>query len=291
MNETAETNNHHAGYGVFGSYEMFRDLGPQQWREIEALGYIGLWAGGSPPADLSWVDPILAATDTLHVGTGIVNIWTADATEVARSYHRIADAYPGRFVLGIGAGHPEAISAYRKPYDALNDYLDELDRQGVPQERRVLAALGPRVLKLSANRTGGALPYLTTPQHTAEARKLIGPDAGLAPEHKVIMTTDFEHARDLGRDALAVYLPLANYRATWTRLGFTDADMDGTGSDALVDAMIAYGTPDQIAARLREHITAGADHVAVQVLTEPENLVSALTDLAGPLGLTGPPAP
>jgi probable F420-dependent oxidoreductase len=275
-------------FGVFGSYEMFRDLGPQQWRDIEALGYVGLWAGGSPPADLSWVDPILAATETLHVATGIVNIWTADATEVARSYHRIADAYPGRFVLGVGAGHPEAIGTYRKPYDALNDYLDELDRQGVPRERRVLAALGPRVLQLAARRTGGAHPYLTTPQHSAQARDLMGPDAGLAPEHKVVMTADVEQARARGRDALAVYLPLANYRNTWKRLGFTDADMDGTASDALVDAMIAYGTPDQIAARLCEHITAGANHVAIQVLTEPDGLVPALTALAGPLGLTAP---
>lgn len=272
-------------YGVFGSYEMFRDLGPQNWREIEALGYVGLWAGGSPPADLSWVDEILAATESLHVATGIVNIWTADAVEVARSYHRIAETYPGRFVLGIGAGHPEAVSEYRNPYGALNDYLDELDRQGVPCERRVLAALGPRVLELAARRSGGAHPYLVTPQHSADARKLIGPDAGLAPEHKVVMTTDVERARALGRDALAVYLPLANYRNTWKRLGFTDADMDGSASDALVDAMIAYGTADQIAARLNEHITAGANHVAVQVLAQPDELVPALAALAGPLGL------
>jgi probable F420-dependent oxidoreductase len=277
-------------YGVFGSYEMFRDLGPQQWRDIEALGYVGLWAGGSPPADLSWVDPILAATETLHVATAIVNIWTADAAEVAQSYRRIADAYPGRFVLGIGAGHPEAIGEYRKPYDALNDYLDELDRQGVPRDRRVLAALGPRVLQLAARRTGGAHPYLVTPRHSAEARELIGPAAGLAPEHKVVMTTDVERARALGRDALAVYLPLANYRNTWKRLGFTNADMDGTASDALVDAMIAYGTPDQIVAQLNRHISAGANHVAIQVLTEPAELVSALAALAGPLGLAGRPA-
>jgi probable F420-dependent oxidoreductase len=275
-------------YGVFGSYEMFRDLGPERWRAIEALGYVGLWAGGSPPADLAWVDKILAATSTLHVATGIVNIWTADATEVARSYHRIATAFPGRFVLGVGAGHPEAVSEYRKPYDALTEYLDELDRQGVPRERRVLAALGPRVLTLAARRSGGAHPYLTTPQHSAEARALIGPEAGLAPEHKVVMTDDVERARSIGREALAVYLPLANYRNTWKRLGFTDADMDGTASDALVDAMIAYGNPEQIAARLREHITAGANHVALQVLGEPGDLVPALTTLAGPLGLVEP---
>ncbi|MGV9803698.1 LLM class F420-dependent oxidoreductase [Mycobacterium sp. NPDC003449] len=272
-------------FGVFGSYALFAGLTTQQLGDIEALGYVGLWAGGSPAADLSWVDPILEATDTLHVATGIVNIWTADAATVAESYHRIANAHPGRFVLGIGAGHPEALAEYRKPYDALNDYLDELDRRGVPSDRRVVAALGPRVLQLAARRSGGAHPYLTTPEHTAQARELIGSEAFLAPEHKVIMTTDIDKARAIGREALAVYLPLANYRNNWKRIGFTDADMDRTAGDALVDAMIAYGTPDQIAARLNQHIAAGADHVAVQVFTEPAELVPALGQLAGPLGL------
>ncbi|WP_111511283.1 LLM class F420-dependent oxidoreductase [Mycobacterium kyogaense] len=267
-------------YGVFGSYQMFRDLSGQQLRDIEALGYVGLWAGGSPPADLSWVDEILAATETLHVATGIVNIWTANAADVARSYHRIADAYPGRFVLGIGAGHPEALAEYWKPFDALNDYLDELDRHGVPADRRVVAALGPRVLKLAASRSAGAHPYLTTPEHTAEARKIVGAGAFLAPEQKVVMTTDVEQARKIGREALAIYLSLANYRNNWKRLGFTDADMDGTASDALVDAMIAHGTVDHIAARSREHIEAGANHVAVQILTDPSTLVPALAELA-----------
>jgi probable F420-dependent oxidoreductase len=219
------------------------------------------------------------------VATGIVNIWSAPAKPVAESFHRIDKAYPGRFLLGIGVGHPEAISEYRKPYDALVEYLDRLDDYGVPAERRVVAALGPRVLKLSAQRSAGAHPYLTTPEHTAHARELIGPSAFLAPEHKVVLTTDAGRARAVGRKALDIYLNLANYLNNWRRLGFTDDDITRPGSDRLVDATVAYGTTDAIAARLNEHLDAGADHVAVQVLTKNENLVSALAELAGPLGL------
>ena len=272
-------------FGVFGHYSQWRQLSPQQLKDIEALGYGAIWAGGSPPAELEWIDPILAATDNLGLATGIVNIWTAAAGPVADSFHRIEKTYPGRFLLGIGVGHPEAHTEYKKPYDALSDYLDELDQHGVPKDRIVVAALGPQVLKLSARRSAGAHPYLTTPEHTAQARELIGPDAFLAPEHKVVLTTDAEKARATGRKTLEIYLNLANYLNSWKRLGFTDEDVAKPGSDRLVDAVVAYGTPDEIAARLKEHISAGADHVPVQVLTGPDKLVSALAELAGPLGL------
>jgi probable F420-dependent oxidoreductase len=269
--------------GRFGSFG--RGVTPQQAKEIEALGYGAVWVGGSPPAELEWVEPILEATTTLQVATGIVNIWSAAAKPVAESFHRIDKAYPGRFLLGIGVGHPEAVSEYRKPYDALVEYLDRLDDYGVPAERRVVAALGPRVLQLSAQRSAGAHPYLTTPEHTSHARELIGPSAFLAPEHKVVLTTEADQARAVGRKALDIYLNLANYLNNWRRLGFTDDDIIRPGSDRLVDAVVAYGTTDAIAARLNEHLHAGADHVAVQVLTKSENLVPALAELAGPLGL------
>jgi probable F420-dependent oxidoreductase len=269
--------------GRFGSFG--RGVTPQQAKEIEALGYGAVWVGGSPPAELDWVEPILEQTTTLQVATGIVNIWSAPAKPVAESFHRIDRAYPGRFLLGIGVGHPEAISEYRKPYDALVEYLDQLDDYGVPAHRRVVAALGPRVLGLSAQRSAGAHPYLTTPEHTARARTLLGPSAFLAPEHKVVLTTDPDTARSVGRRALDIYLNLANYLNNWRRLGFTDDDVARPGSDRLVDALVAYGTTDAIAARLREHLDAGADHVAVQVLTRPEKLVEALAELAGALAL------
>lgn len=270
--------------GRFGSFG--RGVTPQQATEIEALGYGAVWVGGSPPAALSWVEPILQATTTLCVATGIVNIWSAPAQRVAESFHRIEAAYPGRFLLGIGVGHAEMISEYRKPYNALVEYLDRLDDYGVPANRRVVAALGPRVLGLSARRSAGAHPYLTTPEHTARARELIGPSAFLAPEHKVVLTTDSARARTVGRQALDMYFNLANYRNNWKRLGFTDDEVSRPGSDRLVDAVVAYGTPDAIAARLNEHLLAGADHVPIQVLTEDDNLVSPLTELAKPLRLT-----
>jgi probable F420-dependent oxidoreductase len=220
------------------------------------------------------------------VATGIVNVWTAPADQVAESYHRIEGAYPGRFLLGIGIGHPEHTEEYRKPYDVLVEYLDVLDAAKVPTSRRVVAALGPKVLELAAKRSAGAHPYLTTPEHTAQAHNLIGNTVFLAPEHKVVLARDAEQARVIGRETVDFYLNLSNYLNNWKRLGFTDADIAKPGSDKLIDAVVAHGTPESIAARLTEHLDAGADHVAIQVLGGKDALVPTLTDLAGPLGLT-----
>jgi probable F420-dependent oxidoreductase len=283
--------------GSFGAWTFHpnasnRGLGPrvtpEQAQEIERLGYGTLWFAGSPPAELSFAEPFLESTAALKVATGIVNIWSADAKAVAESFHRINTAYPGRFVLGIGAGHPEHTEEYRKPYDALVDYLDELDEYGVPVNQRVIAALRPRVLRLSANRAAGAHPYNTTPEHTAQAREIIGPNVLLAPEHKVVLISSTDSARAVGRKALEGYnyLGLTNYVSNFKRLGFTDADLIPPGSDKLIDALIAYGTPDEIANRLREHLRAGADQVVIQVLGAPDNLLPTLTELADALGLT-----
>ena len=227
---------------------------PEQAAEIEKLGYGAVWIGGSPAGDLSFVEPILEHTETLQVATGIVNVWTAPAEQVAESYHRIEDAYPGRFLLGIGIGHPEHTEEYRKPYDVLVEYLDVLDEAKVPTSRRVVAALGPKVLKLAAQRSAGAHPYLTTPEHTAQARELIGNTVFLAPEHKVVLTTDAEEARAIGRKTVDFYLNLSNYLNNWKRLGFTDEDIAKPGSDKLIDAVVAHGTADDIAKRLDEHL-------------------------------------
>jgi probable F420-dependent oxidoreductase len=250
------------------------------------MGYGAVWAGGSPDADLSFVEPILDATESLQIATGIVNIWKSPADQVAASYHRIEHAHPGRFLLGIGVSHPEAVDQYRKPYEALVAYLDELDAATVPTSRRVIAALGPRVLQLSKDRSAGAHPYLTTPEHTAQARQLIGPTTFLAPEHKVVPTTDTDHAREIGRQTVGFYLGLSNYVNNWRRLGFSEHDVARPGSDDLIDSVVAHGTPDQIAARLHEHLDAGADHVAIQVLGDRKELVRALGELSGALGLT-----
>jgi len=276
-------------FGVFtwdpGS--SFLDLGlavtPEQAQEIERLGYGTLWVTGSPAAELWFAEPLLESTTALKLATGIVNIWTADAKTIAESFHRINTAHPGRFLLGIGAGHPEHTEQYRKPYDALVDYLDELDEYGVPANQRVLAALGPRVLRLAAERTAGAHPYNTTPEHTAQAREIIGPNALLLPEHKVVLTTDNGEARAIARKVMADtynYFALANYVSNWKRLGFTDADLTRPGSDKFIDALVAYGTPDDIAKGLDEHLRAG------QVLGGPDKLLPTLAELAGPLGLS-----
>lgn len=259
---------------------------PEQAAEIERLGYGAIWVGGSPAADLAFVEPLLAATSTLQVATGIVNIWSAPAGQVAESYHRIESAYPDRFLLGIGVGHSEATAEYRSPYTALIDYLDALDEAAVPTSRRVLAALGPKVLQLAAERSAGAHPYLTTPEHTASARELVGPSVFLAPEHKVVLSTDAAAAREAGREAVGFYLRLSNYVNNWRRLGFSDRDVRAPGSDRLIDAVVAHGTADEIAARLGEHLEAGADQVTIQVLGGWKNLLPTLTELAGPLGLT-----
>ncbi|MGD9619923.1 MAG: LLM class F420-dependent oxidoreductase [Mycolicibacterium sp.] len=263
---------------------------PDQAVEIERLGYGAVWVGASPAAELAFVEPILEKTRRLQVATGIVNIWTADAGQVAESYHRIENAFPGRFLLGVGVGHPEHTKEYRKPFQALVSYLDALDAAKVPTSRMVVAALGPRVLQLAAQRSAGAHPYLTTPVHTGQARELLGPTVFLAPEHKVVLTgpdeKGAEQAREVGRKIVDFYLGLSNYVNNWKRLGFTDDDLARPGSDRFIDAVIAYGSPDQIAARLKEHHAAGADHVAVQVLGGSNELLSTLEELAGPLGLT-----
>jgi probable F420-dependent oxidoreductase len=276
--------------GRFGVFLPTRSITPELAKKIESLGYGAVWIGGSPDADLAWVEPALAQTSSLQLATGIVNIWSAPAPEVAESYARIESAYPGRFLLGIGAGHREHTQEYVKPYDALVSYLDELDAAMVPTSRRVLAALGPRVLRLAAERSAGAHPYLTTPEHTAKARELVGNSVFLAPEHKVVLTTDADEARALGRETVDLYFGLSNYVNNWLRMGFTQDDVTKPGSDRLIDAVIAYGTPAAVAQRLDEHLAAGADHVAVQVVggRKEETLLPALSELAGPLGLTPP---
>src|SRR6201997_1676440 len=273
--------------GRFGVFLPTRSITPELAKKIESLGYGAVWIGGSPDADLAWVDPALAQTSSLQLATGIVNIWSAPAPEVAESYKRIESAYPGRFLLGIGVGHREHTEEYVKPYDALVGYLDELDGAVVPTSRRVLAALGPRVLELAAERSAGAHPYLTTLEHTAKARERVGRSVFLAPEHKVVLTTDADEARRIGRETVDHYLGLSNYVNNWLRLGFSEDDVRRPGSDRLIDAVVAYGTPEAIAQRLNEHLEAGADHVAIQVLGgwTPETLLPVLSELAGPLGL------
>jgi probable F420-dependent oxidoreductase len=254
---------------------------------IEELGFGTLWVGGSPAADLQLVEGLLAATSRLTLATSIVNMWQADPHVVAASYARIEGRYPGRFVLGVGAGHREATQEYARPYDTLAAYVDTLLGDAVPRDRLVLAALGPRVLRLAAERTAGAIPYLVTPQYTAQAREVLGVGPLLAPEQKVVLDADPDRARRLGRARVSrPYLGLVNYTSNLRRLGWSEADLAGGGSDALVDALVAWGSGDQVAARLDEHFAAGADHVCAQLLTEADADPSeGYRELAAALGL------
>src|ERR1700722_6619982 len=254
-------------YGVFGRAEV---LTAERARILESLGYGTVWEGGSPPAGLSHAEAILDATSTIKVATGIVNVWRADAVEVARSYHRIEAAYPGRFLLGIGVGHPEATATYHSPYQTLVEYLDVLDAEGVPAERRILAGLGPRVLGLAGTRTAGAHPYLVTPEHSRLARGILGAGKLLAPEQRVVLEADPVRARALGRASVKPYLRLTNYTTNLQRLGFTADDVAGEGSDRLIDALVVSGDDAEIRRRFEEHLNAGADHVAVQLIAGPD---------------------
>ncbi len=250
--------------GVWDSRQAKWLAEPDALPELEELGFGALWLGGSPPADLTFPEELLGRSGRLVIATGIVNVWTAPPDATAAAFRRISS---DRLLLGVGAGHRAAVGeAYQRPYEKLVAYLDVLDAGGVPKAARALAALGPRVLRLAADRTAGAHPYLVTPEHTARAREILGAGVLLAPEQKVVLETDPGTARALARERLAPYLALENYTNNWRRLGFTDADLAGGGSDRLVDAMVAWGDEDAIRARVADHLAAGADHVAVQVL-------------------------
>ncbi|SRR5579875_48895 len=266
--------------GRAGVWVRHTDISPPVAAELEQLGYSALWLGSSPPASLEMADPLLEATESLVVGTSIVNIWTAPAAFVAASFHRLEDRFPGRFCLGIGAGHPEHEAAYSKPYEALVAYLDELDRAGVPVSRRALAALGPRVLDLARDRSAGTLPYLVTPEHTRSARARLGPDALLVAEQKVVVCPDPEQARRIGRERVAPYLKLANYLANLHRAGFGVEDVTLPGSDRLIDALVVHGAPEAVADGLGAHLRAGANQVAVQFLSDDGDILPAARELA-----------
>jgi probable F420-dependent oxidoreductase len=272
-------------YGVWlGETEVTAEIASG----LEAQGYGALWLGSANGEVLDGARVALEATETLSVATGIVNIWTSEATATAASFHRLEAAAPGRFLLGIGAGHREANGAQAiKPLQAINEYLDVLDREGVPADRRVLAALGPKMLQLSAERAAGAHPYLVNPEYTRSARATLGERPLLAPEHKVALVTDREDGLRRARRGLAIYLDMGmqNYLNNFRRLGFEDSDFTDGGSDRLLDAMVAQGSPKVVTAEVRRHLDAGADHVPLHPLHRAGEVVEVMGRLAPALGL------
>jgi probable F420-dependent oxidoreductase len=232
--------------------------------ELEQLGFGAVWLGGNSSARNA--APLLEATSTLTVGTSIQSIWQYEAADSAASFAELDAAHPGRFALGLGVSHAKSTDQYRRPYSALVAYLDALDAAGMPADRRLLAALGPKTLELARDRSAGSIPYLVTPEHTAHAREALGKDPVLAPELAVILETDPTRARALAREFLALYLALPNYTNNFLRHGFTEDDLTDNGSDRLIDALFAWGDEKAIRSRTEAFFEAGADHVALQVV-------------------------
>ncbi|WP_433013878.1 TIGR03620 family F420-dependent LLM class oxidoreductase [Kribbella sp. CA-294648] len=237
----------------------------------EELGYPAIWLSGGPLPGLPTIHDLVDATSSIKFVTGILAVDTYSAAEVASTYADLAATAPGRFTAGLGGAHGP------HPIATLNTFLDQLDGVpgeatpagagvGVPVEHRLLAALGPRMLELARDRTAGAYPFLITPKYTAEARQVLGPDKLLAVSHLVVLETDPERARAIARDTISFFPQLPGYAASLKRQGFTDADLKDL-PDHLIDSLAAWGTPTQIADKLHQHHTAGANHVAINVIT------------------------
>jgi len=237
--------------------------------ELEALGYGALWSsGGFEPGLSPRFAEELAATHHMAVASGIVSIWATTPAELAPAVAELEERFPGRFVLGLGASHAPLVADYHRPYSKMVEFLDQLDavEPPVPAPRRVLAALGPRMLTLAAERAAGAHPYFVPVEHTAAARGILGPGPLLAPEVTVLLESDADRARAAARTFTTGYLAMPNYANNLRSLGYGDEDLTGGGSDRLVDAVVAWGDAGRVAARVREHLEAGADHVCVQVV-------------------------
>jgi probable F420-dependent oxidoreductase len=265
------------GTGVWSSQLRYGDPGEiaDAAAELDELGYSALWIPDVGGDVFASVETLLSATRTAAVATGILNLWMHSPEETAAAHHRLSAAHGDRFLVGIGVSHSMLVDAgqpgrYQRPLSAMKGFLDGLDAAAEPLDRsdRVLAALGPKMLELARDRAAGAHPYNVTPEHTAQARAAVGPDALVLPEQAVALTTDPERARRLGRQHLEHYLLLPNYTNNLRRLGFGDDDFAAGGSDRLIDALVAWGDPGAIADRVQEHRDAGADHVCIQVVSE-----------------------
>lgn len=249
-------------------------------RDLDALGYGALWIGEALYREpLVNAGVLLSATERMVVATGIANVWARDPVTMLAGQLTLAEAFPERFLLGLGASHARLVEGlrghqYEKPLSKMRGYLDRMDeaREAYRSPRpasgppRVLAALGPKMLSLAAQRADGAHTYFVSPEHTAWAREQLGEGPWLVPEQAAVVDTDPSRARTIARSHTRRYLKLPNYEKNLRRLGFRDEDLSGDGSDRLVDALVAWGDPDTIAERVRAHHDAGADHVCIQVL-------------------------
>jgi probable F420-dependent oxidoreductase len=258
--------------GKIGVWSTFRPFGVQRAGEAaklaEHLGYGTWWVGGSP--HVPDIRPVLEATSTLVAATGILNVWINDPAETAAADAALRAEHPGRFMLGIGIGHREATSDYRRPLATMRSFLAGLDASPTPPplDERCLAALGRQMLSLAGERAAGTHSYFVPVEHTRFARAQLGPGKLIAPELACVLDSDPVRAKAVAREYAKLYLGLANYTQNLLRFGFTEADIAGGGSDRLIDAVIPQGSPEQIAEVARAHFEAGADHICLQPLGE-----------------------
>jgi probable F420-dependent oxidoreductase len=261
-------------------------------KTVESLGYDTLWYPESRGYEsFSVAGFMLGQTRTLKIGSSIASIYARDAFTARRGMISLNELYGDRFILGLGVSHVPMVEGlrghvYEKPIPAMRNYLNGI-MKGQPEASGwpiALAALRPLMLKLSAEMTQGALPYNTTPKHTAEAAKIVGPNKWLAIEQKVTIETNPAKARALGRETLSPYMVLDNYRNAWFGMGFTESDLANGGSDSFIDQMVLWGTADQVKEKLRAHFAAGATHVAIQPVHAPgdtaarDTMLKALAD-------------
>lgn len=252
-------------YGLWIGRSIAEEDHAEAARLAEELGYGTLWLGGSPR--LPKLRRMLEA-ERIVIATGIVNIWAYEPAELAEEFAALEADFPGRVLLGIGIGHPEATQAYEKPLTKTESFLDGIASSGhpVPRERMALAALGPRMLDLSFKRTLGTHPYFTPPAHTRFARERLGDGALVAPEQAVVVSDEARTARMIARQYAEYYLGLANYTNNLKRHGYTDEAIADGGSRELIDELVPQGSAEQVAASVHAHLEAGADHVCVQTL-------------------------
>ncbi len=276
------------GFGVWTTHHALgEDNAGAAAALVEELGYTALWLGGSP--QLPALRPLLAATERIVVATGILNVWQSDPERVAQDFAELDGEFPGRVLVGIGIGHPEATSRYARPLTAMREFLDGLDAAArpLPAERRCLAALGPRMLDLSAERSLGTHTYFVPVAHTRAARARLGPAALLAPELACVVDPGVESGRARAREYAKLYLGLGNYTRNLLDHGFAEPDIAGGGSDRLIDAVVPHGSAEHVAAVAREHVGAGADHVCLQTAGVAGIPRSEWAALASELGITG----
>jgi probable F420-dependent oxidoreductase len=258
-------------FGAFGAWTSFHRIGGEDnaaeaAAAAEAAGLATFWLGGSPR--LAQLRGLLEGSERLVVATSVVNIWSYDPADLAREFVELEADFPGRVCVGIGVGHPEATSDYARPLSALESFLDGVEAAPtpVPVERRIIAALGPKMLAMSARRSLGTIPYFSSVDHTRAARAAVGPDALVIPEVAYVLDEDVERARATAREYASLYLALSNYTKALVDHGFERADLEDGGSDRLIDHVIPHGSAAEVAATVRAHVEAGADHVALQAL-------------------------